>query len=263
MKLNTTALALLLAAAGAFAQGKTPAQSTTASQPAQTAAQTSATAAAGSKAPTASAAAATTPLELARATYTALGGDKYRDLKNMVLVGTVDLYQPNSTQSMAGKFGLITAGDKMREEVQSPIVSMSLVFDGERTYSSLRGFELPPANKFGMPVLMKFDREGYAVTALPEKKKVRGFRITDPEGNVTNFYVDPVTARLMRFEVPFGDYTYGVEFKSLKEVDGVLVPVSFVQRLSTAQVSFFAEFKVKDVKLNQNLPADTFAIPEK
>ena len=40
---------------------------------------------------------------------------------------------------------------------------------------------------------MKFDQPGYSVSAIPDKKKHRGFRITDSEGNVTDFYVDPAT----------------------------------------------------------------------
>ena len=231
------------------------------SQPATTAAaQTTASPATTIK--PAAISAASTPLELARAAYAAQGGDKYRDLKNMVLLGSVDLYAPGSAQTLAGKFGIITSGDKMRQEVQSPLVNFSLVSDGVNTYTNMRGFGLPPASKFGMPILLKFDQAGYVVTALPDKKKERAFRITEPEGNSTDFYVDAATGRLTRFEVPYGDYTYAVEFKSVKEIEGVLVPFSFVQRISTTQGSFYAEYKVKEAKLNQQLPDNVFAIPQ-
>lgn len=211
----------------------------------------------------ASAPAPATPLELARAAYAAQGGDKYRDLKNIVLLGSADLYSPNSAQSLSGKFGMITAGDRLRLEVQSPLFGFSLVSDGVRTYSSMRGFELPSASRFGVPVLLKFEQPGYAVTALSGSKKERGFRITDPEGNATDFYVDAATNRLSRFEVPYGSYTYSVEFKSMKEIEGVFIPTSFVQRISSTQGSFYAEFKVKDAKINQELPDTTFVIPDK
>jgi hypothetical protein len=218
--------------------------------------------AAAATAPSA-AASAKTPVELARATYSSLGGDKYRDLKNMVLTGSAELFSPDSTQTLPGKFGMITAGEKMRMELQSPLFSVSLVSDGVTTYSSMRQFQMPPPNKYGLTVLMKYDQSGYAVTALPDKKKERAFRVTDPEGNATDFYVDAATGRLLRFEVPYGVYTYSFEFKTVKEMDGVTVPASFVMRLSTGQGSFFAEFKVKDAKLNQTLPEDAFAIPNK
>src|SRR5215471_12993233 len=48
--------------------------------------------------------AASTPMDLAHAALAAMGGDKFKNLKSMVLVGSVDLYAPNSTQSIPGKF---------------------------------------------------------------------------------------------------------------------------------------------------------------
>jgi hypothetical protein len=262
MKLTPLAAATLVVAASvcASAQQK-PADKTAATQTATTAAP-QATTVAGAKG-AAVASTPTTPLEMARATYAAQGGDKYRDLKNIVLLGSADLYSPGSAQSLSGKFGMITSGDRLRLEVQSPLFGFSLVSDGVRTYSSMRGFELPSASRFGVPVLLKFDQPGYAVTALNASKKERGFRITDPEGNITDFYVDPATNRLTRFEVPYGAYTYSVEFKSMKEIEGVFVPLSFVQRISSTQGSFYAEFKVKDAKINQELPDTTFVIPDK
>ncbi len=259
---------LLLCAVCARAQDKANDKRATQTQPAatparQTGANGTTTNGATSAAPKAAITAASTPLELARATYEAQGGEKYRALKNMVLFGTADLYSPTSTQSLSGRFGMIYAGDRMRLEVQSPLFNFTLVSDGERTYTSMRGFELPPANEFGIPVLMKFDQPGYAVTALPDRKKERAFRITEPGGMTTDYYVDASTGRLLRFEVPYGGYTYGFEFKTMKEVDGVQVPVAFTQRILTPQGAFFAEFKVKDAKLNQELPADAFNLPNR
>jgi hypothetical protein len=51
------------------------------------------------------------------------------------------------------------------------------------------------------------------------------------------------------------------ENKKFKEFDGVLVPVSFSQRLEMAAGAFFADYNVKDVKLNNPLTDDVFAIP--
>jgi hypothetical protein len=47
----------------------------------------------------------------------------------------------------------------------------------------------------------------------------------------------------------------------MKEVDGVLVSFEFTQRLEMPQGAFFAEFKVKDAKLNQPIGDDVFAMP--
>lgn len=210
-------------------------------------------------------AAAAGPAELARAAYLSLGGDRFRDLRNMVLTGSLDLYSPASTQGITGRFGVITAGEKIRQEMQSPFFNASIIYDGVQSYSSIRGFEMPPPSKFGLPVLVKHTQPGYTVSALPDKdsRKARAFRVTDPEGNSTDFRVDAATGKLTGYEIPFGGVSFVVEIRETREIDGVTVPVKFAQRLATPQGTFIAEFKVKDAKINQELPADAFAIPAK
>src|ERR1041385_8550374 len=56
----------------------------------------------------------TTPLDLARAAFAAQGGEKFRSVQNTILRGSVQLYPPNSVQSIPGSFSLVTAGPKMR-----------------------------------------------------------------------------------------------------------------------------------------------------
>jgi len=207
--------------------------------------------------------AATTPIELARAALTAQGGDKFKNLKSMMLVGTADLYAPSSTSSIPGKFVIVTTGDKVRIEIDArPIFNFKQVFDGQRSFSSIPGAEMPPPSRFGLAVLGKFDQPGYTVSALPDKKKLRGFRIVDSEGNTTDFFVDPATARVMQYLTPYNGYTFGTENSKFKEVDGVLIPVSFSQRLEMQAGAFFAEYKVKDIKLNQPIGDDVFVFNE-
>jgi hypothetical protein len=206
--------------------------------------------------------ATTSPIDLARAALAAQGGDKFKTLKSMVLRGSVDLYAPNSTQSIPGGFVWVIAGDKVRLEIDArPAVSFKQIYDGQRSYSSLPGVDMPPASKFGLPLLAKFDQPGYTVAAIPDKKKQRGFRISDADGNVTDFYIDATTGRVMTFLIPYNGYTFGTENKKFKEIDGVLVPFSFTQRLEMPQGAFFAEYSVKDAKLNQTLGDDVFAMP--
>jgi hypothetical protein len=206
--------------------------------------------------------ATTSPVDLARAALAAQGGEKYKSLKSMVLRGSVNLYAPNSTQSIPGGFVWVVAGDKVRLEIDArPAVSFKQIYDGQRSYSSLPGVDLPPASKFGLPLLAKFDQPGYTVSALPDKKKQRAFRISDADGNVTDFYIDTATGRVMTFLIPYNGYTFGTENKKFKEIDGVLVPFSFTQRLEMPQGAFFAEYSVKDAKLNQALGDDVFAMP--
>jgi hypothetical protein len=241
-----TAITILSSALVVYAQDKSAAPAT-----ASTAASSATTISASS-----------TPAELARAALAGQGGDKFKNLSSMVLIGTVELYAPNSTQSIPGKFVMVTAGDKMRIDIDArPAVSFKNVYNGQQSYSSMPGVNLPPMSKFGPAVLGKLDQPGYVVTALPDKKKQRAFRVTDPEGNSTDFFVDATTGHIVTFLIPFNNLTFGTEIKKTKDFDGVNVPTSFTQRLEMAQGAFFAEYSVKDVKLNQPVGDDVFAIP--
>lgn len=206
--------------------------------------------------------ATSTPLDLARAAFMAQGGEKFRSVQNMVLRGSVNLYQPNSIQSIPGGFSIVTAGDKLRMEIDArPIVVFKQIYDGQQSYSSLPNVQVPPLTKFGLGALSRFDQPGYKITAIADKKKQRGFRIEDPDGFTTDFYIDPTNGRLMSFLIYYQGYTFGTENKKFKEIDGVLVPVSFSQRFEMPQGAFFAEYSVKEAKINQQLADDAFAIP--
>jgi hypothetical protein len=204
----------------------------------------------------------TTPMELARAAFTAQGGEKFRNVQNMILRGSVQLYPPNSVQSLPGSFSLVTAGPKLRLEIDArPVMSFKQIYNGEQSYSSMPNVEMPPLTKFGLGALARFDQPGYQITAIADKKKQRGFRLVDPEGYTTDYYVDPKTGRVMSFFLYYGGATLGTENSKFKEVDGVLIPFSFSQKFEMTMGAFFAEFSVKEVKLNQQLPEDAFAIP--
>src|SRR5688572_6632307 len=206
--------------------------------------------------------ATTSPMDLAKAALAAQGGEKFKAVKSMILRGSVDLYAPNSTQSIPGGFVIVTAGDKLRSEVDArPAISFKQIYDGQQSYSSLPGVDVPPLTKFGMNLLAKYDQQGYTVTAIPDKKKQRGCRISDAAGNISDFYVETSTGRVMSFSIPYGGYTFATEHKKFKDFDGVLVPVSFSQRLEMPQGAFFADYNVKDVKLNNPVGDDVFLIP--
>jgi hypothetical protein len=253
MKLASLSLfALLLMCVAVCAQKSSSPPAPNGTQPA---------AAASSIPPPPAITAETTPIELARAALAALGGDKFKSLKNIWIVGSVDLYAPNSTLAQPGKFSIITAGAKFRMDVDaSPAFKFKQIFDGQQSYSSIPGVQMPPADKFGLAVLMKYDQPGYTVSAIPNEKKLRGFRIADTEGNTTDFYLDPATARVMKYVSPYSGYTFGTENSKFKEIDGVLIPFNFSQRMEMPMGAFFADFKVKEAKLNQPLGDDVFVI---
>ena len=203
-----------------------------------------------------------TPIDLARAAFTAQGGEKFRQVQNMMLRGSVSLYPPNSPQSIPGSFSIVTSNDRLRMEIDArPIIVFKQIYDGQQSYSSMPGVEVPPLSKFGLSVLSKFDQPGYKVSTIPNKKKLRGFRITDQDGYATDFYIDATNGRVMEFFLTYNGFTFGTANSKFKDVDGVLIPFSFSQRFEMPQGPFFAEYNVKEVKLNQTLGEDAFAIP--
>jgi len=180
----------------------------------------------------------------------------------MMLRGSVSLYPPNSPQSIPGAFSIVTANDKLRMEIDArPIIVFKQIYDGQQSYSSMPNVEVPPLSKFGLSVLSKFDQPGYKVTAIANKKKLRGFRVADAEGYATDFYIDATNGRVMEFFLTYNGFTFGTANSKFKEVEGVLIPFSFSQRFEMPQGPFFAEYSVKEVKLNQTLGDDAFVIP--
>jgi hypothetical protein len=204
----------------------------------------------------------TSPKDLAKAAFMAQGGEKFRSVQNMILRGSVQLYPPNSVQSIPGAFSLVTAGDKLRMEIDArPAITFKQIYDGEQTYSSMPNVAVPPLTKFGLGALARFDQPGFQISAIADKKKQRGFRLVDADGYTTDFYLDSKTGRVMSFLIYYNGLTLGTENSKFKDVDGVLVPVSFSQKFEMPMGAFFAEFTVKEVQLNQQLAEDAFAIP--
>ena len=206
--------------------------------------------------------ATTSPLELARIAFAAEGGDKFRTLQCLILSGSAELQTSNTMVPVSGKFIMAVQGRRLRKDFKFPNASMQHIFDGEREYVSLRGIHFPPPDKFGLSALAKFDQPGFTVSALPDKKKQRAFRITDAEGHATDFYLSPETGQILRYIYKYQDLTSSVERerKSLKEVDGVLVPYSFTESFQIAVGSISVTYKVKDVKVNQPLADEVFLI---
>jgi hypothetical protein len=268
MKLNyrqPLAILALLLTAGASVYAQAPKKTDTATTATATTATKTAPATGATTAAVAgpiAITATTAPIDLARAAFAAQGGEKYRNVKSIVLIGTVDLYAPNSAQSVTGNFAMVMAsGDRYRVDVVSPVVKFQQISNGQQDYSSIPSIQTPNPNKLGPGMLTKLDQPGYVVSALPDKKKQRAFRITDPEGNTTDFFVDSQTGRLMDYTTPFKGNTFAMEIKNVKEIDGVVVPINFTQRIETPQGAYFAEYKVKTPKVNEAVGDDVFAMP--
>ena len=205
------------------------------------------------------------PAELAKLSLDAVGGEKFKKLKNIVLRGSAEL-SGSPTQRFPASFVMVYEGEKYSFDIQAPpIINFKQVYDGEETFSSSRNINMPPLNRIGFALLVRMDEKGYVVAALPEKlKKKRGFRITSPEGYYTDFIIDEKTNLVKEYEASF-DYngttvSTAVAIDSYKDVNGVKINEKFSQRIEMGQITAYADFKAKDVLVDTELPKGTFTL---
>lgn len=210
-----------------------------------------------------------TPEDYAKAAIAAHGGDKLRQVKSIVMKGSVDLNVSN--QIMPGAFSTAVNGDKYYFEITSPVQSIKQIYDGQQTFSSIPGFMLPPVTSVGFPVLWRIGQTGYIIGPYGDpkgdvKKKKKGFRVTSPDGFFTDFSVDEKTGQIKGFESAYEvggrTITTSAEIDEVMTVDGVVVPKKYSQRFDLGgQISAYANFKAKDVLVNPQMDETAFAIP--
>lgn len=204
------------------------------------------------------------PLELAKETIKIYGGDKFKNMKTLVVRGTADV-SGSPTITFPATFATIYAGEKYRLEVSNPFQPFKQVYDGQQTSSSINNFSLPPLNRLGFPLLAKIDEKNFVVSSLPESaKKKSGFRITSPEGFYTDFFVDEKTGLVKSYESSYEingrNVTTSVEIDKLREVDGVKIPERYAQRFDMGQFTVYADFKAKEILVNSKVTDDVFLI---
>lgn len=202
-----------------------------------------------------------TPLELAKAALAAHGGEKFKQMKTLIVRGTVDV-SGSPSQHFPGTFATVFAGEKYRLEINS-LQSLKQTFDGEKTVSSISGFELPPLNRLGLPLLSKIGVKDFTISEVSEKNKKRtGFRITSPEGFYTDFFVDEKTGMIKSYESSYEfreqTITTAVEIDKVREVEGVKIPERYAQRFETGQLTIYADFKAKEILVNSAVADDVF-----
>lgn len=212
---------------------------------------------------TATASSATAPLDIAKAALAAHGGEKLKKLQTFLVKGSVDVSFQG--QSLPGAFSTAFSGEKYYFEIVTAIQQLKQVFDGRQTSTSLQGFSLPPVTSLGFPLLPKIGDEGFVITALPESaKKRKGFRMTTPEGFYTDFVVDEKTGQIKGYEAKWMSgqqtITTSVEIDEFMTVDGIAVPKKYSQRFDLGPIAAYANFKVKDVKVNSAIEDSAFVI---
>lgn len=207
-------------------------------------------------------------IELAEKAVAAHGGDKLRNMKSLVIRGSVDVTTSAIAQAFPATFVTIFAGEKYRIEIANPFQPLKQVYDGTQTSSSIRGgFTLPPINRLGFPLLQQVGKQGFVITALPDaKKKVKGFRMTSPEGYLTDFYLDEKTNQIKGYDSTYTidgrTVSTSVEIDKLRLVEGVLVPEKYAQRFDIEQMTVYANFKAKEIVVNSAIEDSVFSTAE-
>lgn len=201
-----------------------------------------------------------TPMELAKAALAAHGGDKFKNMKTLIVRGTAEI-SGSPTQIIPATFAMILAGEKYRLEIVNSFQPFKQVYDGENTYSSVPNFTLPPINRLGLPLLPKIEEKGYTVAALSESKsKKLGFRITTPEGYYTDFFLDEKTAQVKSYDYNGGNITTSVEIDKVRDVEGVIIPERYAQRFELGQLTMYSDFKAKEILVNTAVADDVFTM---
>lgn len=204
------------------------------------------------------------PLDLAKAAIAAHGGDKFKAAKTIIQRGSVEATAPGSAQAVPAAYAVVTKGDKFRFEITSQFFNFLQIFDGEQLYTSIARFDVPPLNKMGFILLTKAGEQGYTVSALPEKKKRKGFRISSPDGYSSDYYIDPATGQVLSYEAKIAvdgrEITTAVENDKFRDVNGVLIPEKYSQRLQLGTNTFYASFKAKEILVNSEIADDVFVM---
>lgn len=204
------------------------------------------------------------PLELARTALKAHGGEKFKNMKTLVVRGTADV-SGSPTQSFPSTFAFISSGEKYRIDITNPFQPLKQVYDGEQTNSSINGFYFPPLNRIGLMLLAKFEEKDFVVAVVPEKVKTKNsFRITSPEGYYTDFFLDEKTGQVKSykssFEIGSRNVTTAVEIDKVRVVEGVVVPEKYAQRFELANLSIYVNFKAKEISVNTPIADDIFVL---
>lgn len=203
-----------------------------------------------------------TAIELAKQAIESHGGEKFKKMQSLVVRGTADV-SGSPTATFPASFLIVFSGEKYVLEVNSSFQSFKQVFDGQQTYSTIAGFNLPPINRLGLPLLQRVGQEGFTVSELPEKKKKKlGFRITSPEGYYTDFFLDEKTKRIKAYEASYSvgnrTVTTAVEIDKFRDVDGIILPERYSQRFDLGTFTVYSDFRAKEILVNTQIPDDVF-----
>lgn len=202
-----------------------------------------------------------TARETAAAAVKAHGGEKLSAVKSLVMRGSASINVFGQNQSAT--FYTAISGVKYVLEIQNPFQPLRQSFDGTNTSSSLQGFSLPPVTSIGFPVILRIGENGYAVTALTDAKKRKGFRVTTPDGYYTDFFVSDRTGQIKSYESSYEVsgrvVSTSVEIDDVQTVDGVVVPKNYSQRFDLGGMTAYVSFRSREILVNAPIEDSVFA----
>jgi hypothetical protein len=205
-------------------------------------------------------------IALAKAALEAHGGDKFKNIKSLVIKGTAEV-SGSPTATFPASFYIVFAGDKYVLEINNPIQPFKQAYDGKQVSSSFPNFSLPPINRLGLPLLQRLNEEGFVVSELPssgKNKKKLGFRITSPEGYYTDFFLDEKTKRVKSYEASYfvanRAVTTSVEIEKWREVEGIVWAERYFQRFDLGNLAVYVDFRAKEILVNQQIDDEVFSM---
>jgi hypothetical protein len=205
-------------------------------------------------------------IALAKRALDAHGGEKLRAMKTLISRGSVDITTSAFNQAIPATFVVILAKEKYRFEIANPFQPVKQVFDGVNTSTTIQGgLTLPPVTRLGFPLLPMIGQPGFIITPLPVgKKKMKGFRMTAPDGYYTDFYLNEKTNLIKGYDSSYDIggriVTTSVEIDGFRVIEGISVPDKYAQRFDTEQVTVYAVFKTKEILVNTAIDDAVFSV---
>ena len=202
--------------------------------------------------------------DLAKLVLAAHGGEKLKQLKSLTLSGSVDVNAFN--QAVPATFAMVFAGEKYRIDLNIRFQPIKQIYDGTQTLTNAQGaFKLPPLDRVGFYVIGRIGDTTFPITALPETAKGKtGFRITAPDGNYTDFYIDAKTKQVNGYESAFEfngmPGKTSVEIDKYRTIETMIIPEKFAQRFDLGQITAYCNFKAKEIAVNTTISPDVFVM---
>lgn len=203
------------------------------------------------------------PFLLAKAALTAHGGDKFKNIKSLVITGAVEAIPSGFPQSLSGSFVMIQAGENSRLQIKLPVFDFIQVNNGTTTASTLTAVNLPPLARYGILMLGKINEKDYKVTES-SKKQPYSFSLISTKGDVIDFTLNPSTGLInscsITSNIAGNQSKTVITYKKYKEIEGLWFPEEFYQGLDISQMTVSIKYRTKEVLIDKSIDDNLFTL---